>query len=197
VVDLSGGLEPLYEFAREHPAGCFAGVTEIGLLIPSRMWDSITTFGYLAQVAQTRRHRMHFRWDSQFLDMVDKNIRANTQLCWECQVIFRHPWRRDEGAVTDLESGHKPQRPLLMRAYAFRPKHVDLSASSKKDKVLGRKWALFDMKVAQAYDTFHMIAAANRDQGYEIRGHHGAVAPPVSVDDADLMLPPANGRSRR
>jgi hypothetical protein len=186
VVDLSKGLEPLFRFAREHPEGCFAAVTEIGLLMPARMWDSVTTFSYLASVAQTRRHKMHLRWDSQFLDLVDKNIRANTQLVWECKCLWRHPWSRDEGAVLDLDGGKKPRRPLIIRAFAFRPKHVDLADSTKQGKILGRRWMVFRPQVAQAYDTYHMIAAAQeaRESGIEVQLRKGPVAEEVGVAEA-------------
>lgn len=168
VVDLVEGLSPLYDFATAHPDGSFAAVQEMGQLMPARMWAKTTTFRAINQLSQTRHWKMHLHWDAQFISLVDKLIRANTPVVYEVRVFARHMWRRDGAGLLDLYSGRQPLTPWIMRASAYRVHTLEgeLTDDGKAARRLHRKWHFFDLKVAQAYDTYAIAA----ERGLAITG---------------------------
>lgn len=186
VVDLTAGLGPLYEFGEQHrDQGVLAVVTEIGQLMPARMWQQTTTFRLINELAQTRKRKMHLHWDAQHISMVDKLIRANTGQLWDCAVVFRNPLRRDDGAALDLETGRKPLRPWRLRADRFKVRHLeaDPSDDTKEKRRLERRRAWFSDRIARAYDTYEIHAA------HAAKGTPAALRPADRDGDKSVWLP--------
>jgi hypothetical protein len=198
VVDLVEGLGPLYDFSEAHREGSFAAVQEIGQLMPSRMWQKTTTFRAINELSQTRKRRMHLYWDAQHISMVDKLVRSNTPVVWEVRVFKRHPWRRDKEGLLDLYSGRKPPTPWIMRASSYRVRSLEgeLTEDGKAKHRLKRRWAWFDLSVAQAFDTY-AIAQVRRAAGGELLPGAEPRGPGVgpAVVAVGRVLPVAGARS--
>jgi hypothetical protein len=162
VVDLFKGLGPLYEFAEEHadnPHGALAVVTEIGQIMPARMWQQTTTFRFLGELAQSRKRRLHLHWDAQVLSGVDKLIRENTHKVRVCRVVLYHPWRKDLGAADEVDFPGKPRVPWLMRRETLYPEDAQLSDETRSKRRLDREFHWFSREWARAYDTRHIVRA--------------------------------------